>query len=553
MRIGLLQLNPVVGDLAGNLDRTLAAARDAAAAGADLVIGGELGLIGYPPRDLLLREGVVEACERAVRTLARDLPEGLTALVGAPRRAEDGLLRNSLALCRDGVLERWFDKRLLPTYDVFDELRHFVPGTAPIHFEHRDRRIGVLICEDLWRAEDVTLERDYAVDPVEAVHEADCDLLLVSSASPFVLGKRGRHRERLAEVATRLEAEVIAVNQVGGNDDVVFAGGSLALAADGALRHESPSWVEDVAVLDLAAACEATPAEPDPMEDLFHALRTGLADYCAKTGQRSALVGLSGGIDSAVVAAVAAAALGPDRVTGVLMPSRHSSESSRVDAAALAGNLGLAAAPEIGIERLHQGVRDDLEPVLGDFGGIADENVQARLRGLLLMTISNDTGAMVLPTGNKSEMAVGYCTLYGDMCGGVAVIGDVLKTEVWALARWLNAHHERVGFKVPPIPVSSIEKPPSAELRPDQKDSDSLPPYEALDEIIRLRVERERSLATIAAASSLPEADVRRWLELIDRNEYKRHQAAIVLKVSPRTFGRGRPMPLALRWAPPSD
>ncbi|MDG2032001.1 MAG: NAD+ synthase [Phycisphaerales bacterium] len=550
MRLGLLQLNPMVGDLQGNLEETLLRARAAADAGAQIVVGGELGLLGYPPRDLLLREGVVESCEHAARRLAAELPEGLVALVGSPRRTEDGSLRNSIGLCRNGVLEQWFDKRLLPTYDVFDELRHFTPGSAPVHFEHLGRRIGVLICEDLWRAEDVSFERGYHEDPVDAVRSAGCDLLLVSSASPFMLGKRTRHLGRLESVARDLGADVVAVNQVGGNDDVVFAGNSMVVASDGALRHESPAWSSDVSVVDLEGTTLRTPPGPEPEEELFHALRFGLADYCRKTGQRSLLLGLSGGIDSAVVATIAAAALGPENVTGVLMPSRYSSESSLVDARELAENLGLAAAVELEIEQLHQDVRDRLHPVLGDFGGIADENVQARLRGLLLMTISNDTGAMVLPTGNKSEMAVGYCTLYGDMCGGVAVIGDVLKTEVWALSRWLNLNHERVGLPRPPIPVSSIEKPPSAELRPDQKDSDSLPPYEELDAIIRLRVEEELSLATIVERTGLDAATVRHWVELLDRNEYKRHQAAIVLKVSPRTFGRGRPMPMALRWTP---
>jgi len=554
MRIGLLQLNPVVGDLEGNLERTLASARRASEAGAELVVAGELGLLGYPPRDLLLREGVVEACEETVVRLARDLPEGLAALVGSPRRSGEGVLHNSVALCRDGVVERWFDKRLLPTYDVFDELRHFTPGSAPLHFEHRGRRVGVLVCEDFWRGEDVALERGYRDDPVQALAEDGCDLLLVASASPFVLGKRDLHLERLAAVAGRLDCEVVSVNQVGGNDDVVFSGGSVVMRPDGRIRHRCPDWSSAVSVVDLAQEdLVEDPQEVDREEDLFHALRLGLADYCRKTGQRSAAVGLSGGIDSAVVAAVAVAALGPDRVTGLLMPSIHSSESSLVDARALATNLGLAAAHEVPIGALHEGVRSELMPVLGDFGGIADENIQARLRGTLLMTVSNDTGAMVLPTGNKSEMAVGYCTLYGDMCGGVAVIGDVLKTEVYALARWLNRHPERAGFTVPPIPESSIEKPPSAELRPDQKDSDSLPPYEDLDQIVRLRVEEECSVETIVRRTGIERSEVERWVTQLDRNEYKRHQAAIVLKVSSRTFGRGRPMPLALRWAPPSD
>ena len=552
MRVGLLQLNPLVGDLESNLEDTLVAARSAAEAGAELVVGGELGLLGYPPRDLLLREDVVEACESAVARLATDLPEGLAALVGAPRRAGDGTLRNSVALCRGGVVEQWFDKRLLPTYDVFDELRHFAPGDAPFTFEHRGRRVAVLICEDFWRAEDVAFGRGYAEDPIASIHEDGCDLLVVSSASPFVLGKRALHQERLTAVAGQLDADVVSVNQVGGNDDVVFSGGSMVVRADGRIRHRCLDWASDVAVVDLEGDSTCEPCHVEEEEDLFHALRLGLADYCRKTGQRSAAIGLSGGIDSAVVAAVAAAALGPDRVTGLLMPSIHSSESSLVDARELAANLGLAAAREISISDLHAGVRSELEPILGDFGGVADENIQARLRGLLLMGFSNDTGAMVLPTGNKSEMAVGYCTLYGDMCGGVAVIGDVLKTQVYALARWLNRHPERAGFDRAPIPVSSIEKPPSAELRPDQKDSDSLPPYEDLDRIVRLRVEEERSVDSIVRLTGLDHDVVAHWVVQLDRNEYKRHQAAIVLKVSSRTFGRGRPMPLALRWVPPS-
>ena len=553
MRVGLLQLNPIIGDLEGNLEETLSRARQAAEDGAELVIAGELGLLGYPPRDLLLREGVVAACEDAAHRFARALPEGLVGLVGAPRRSADGALHNSIALCRDGALERWFDKRLLPTYDVFDELRHFTPGEASLHFEHRGRRIGVLICEDFWHAEDVAFGRGYTEDPVKTLEDAGCDLLLVASASPFVLGKRTLHHDRIAAVAGRLDADVVSVNQVGGNDDVVFSGGSLVMRADGDIRHQCRDWTSDVAVVDLESDVTCEPPVVEGEADLFHALRLGLTDYCRKTGQGTVAVGLSGGIDSAVVAAVAAAALGPEQVTGLLMPSIHSSESSLVDARELAANLGLAAAREISISDLHAGVRTELEPLLGDFGGVADENIQARLRGVLLMAFSNDTGAMVLPTGNKSEMAVGYCTLYGDMCGGVAVIGDLLKTEVYALARWLNRHPERAGFDRSPIPVSSIEKPPSAELRPDQKDSDSLPPYEELDQIVRLRVEEERSVETIVERTGLDHDEVERWVTQIDRNEYKRHQAAIVLKVSSRTFGRGRPMPLALRWAPPSD
>ncbi len=331
MRVGLLQLNPLVGDLESNLEETLVAARSAADAGAELVVGGELGLLGYPPRDLLLREGVAEACEAAMARLAGSLPDGLAALVGSPRRAEDGTLRNSVALCREGIVEQWFDKRLLPTYDVFDELRHFTPGDAPLVFEHRGRRVAVLICEDFWRAEDVAFGRGYAEDPVASIREEGCDVLVISSASPFVLGKRTLHRERLVSVAEQLDAEVVSVKQVGGNDDVVFSGGSMVIRADGRIRHRCLDWTSDVAVVDLEGDTTCEPRDVEEEEDLFHALRLGLADYCRKTGQGSTAIGLSGGIDSAVVATVAAAALGPEHVTGLLMPSIHSSESSLVD------------------------------------------------------------------------------------------------------------------------------------------------------------------------------------------------------------------------------
>lgn len=553
MKLGLLQLDPVVGDLEGNLERAIEAALDAIGRGATLLVGGELGLIGYPPRDLLLREGVVGACEHAASIFAGRIPKGVTALVGLPRRAEDGTLRNSVAVCRDGVVEHFFDKRLLPTYDVFDELRHFTAGDGAVFFDCDSSRIGVLVCEDLWRAEDVAIERNYGEDPVASVRAAGCDLLVASSASPFVLGKRQRHLERLAAVASAIDAPVVSVNQVGGNDDVVFAGGSAVMLPSGNLLYEAPMWREDVAVVALSGS--GKPPEPGvaPEEELFRALCLGLADYCRKTGHTHALVGLSGGIDSAVVATVAAAALGAGNVTGLLMPSTHSSAGSLEDARRLAGNLGLSGANELSIASLHDEVRNVLRGAIDEPSGVTDENIQARLRGLLLMGVSNHTGAIVLATGNKSELAVGYCTLYGDMCGGVAVIGDVLKTQVYDLARWLNREHGRAGFDTEPIPVSTIEKEPSAELRPDQADTDSLPPYEILDEIVRLRVEEELSLARIVERTGFEDELVRRFVDMIDQSEYKRHQAPIVLKVSSRTFGRGRPMPIAARWVPPSD
>ncbi len=439
-----------------------------------------------------------------------------------------------------------------PTYDIFDELRHFTSGDEPLTFECGDTTVGVLVCEDLWRAEDVSFDPGYKEDPVEQLADAGCALLLVSSASPFVVGKRVRHLERLAAVARRLDATVVSVNQVGGNDDVIFAGGSVVVGPDGALLHDGVLWEESVEVVDLD---HATPVEPRVVtreSELFHALRSGLADYCRKTGHRTVALGLSGGIDSALAATIAAAAIGPEQVIGYLMPSRYSSEGSLEDARALVANLGLGAAHEVGISELHDGLHDALHPSIGSPEGITDENLQSRLRGLLLMAHSNQTGSMVLATGNKSELAVGYCTLYGDMCGGVAVLGDLLKTDVFALSRWINDHHQALGFETAPIPEATIEKPPSAELRPDQLDEDSLPPYEDLDRIIALRIEEECSEETIVRRTGLDPALVSRFVSMFDRQEFKRHQAAVVLKISQRAFGRGRPMPIAGRWAPGS-
>ena len=552
MKIGLLQLDPVVGDLAGNGERLLEAVRDASSRGARILLGSELGLIGYPPRDLLLREGVVEACGDRLATLAGAFPPEATVLVGLPRRSSDGSVRNAVALCRDGRVECFFDKRLLPTYDVFDELRHFTCGDEPLTFDCGDTTVGVLVCEDLWRAEDVSFDPEYAEDPVDQLADAGCDLLLVSSASPFVVGKRVRHLERLSEVARRLDATVVSVNQVGGNDDVIFAGGSVVIGPDGALLHDGVLWEERIDVVDLDHATPVEPRDVTRESELFHALRLGLADYCRKTGHRTVALGLSGGIDSALAATIAAAAIGPEQVIGYLMPSRYSSEGSLEDARALAANLGLGAAHEVGITDLHDGLHEALTPSIGAPDGIADENLQSRLRGLLLMAHSNQTGSMVLATGNKSELAVGYCTLYGDMCGGVAVLGDLLKTDVFALSRWINDHHQALGFETAPIPVATIEKPPSAELRPDQLDEDSLPPYEDLDRIIALRIEEECSQATIVRRTGLDPALVSRFVSMFDRQEFKRHQAAVVLKISQRAFGRGRPMPIAGRWVPGS-
>ncbi len=557
MRIALLQLNPTVGDIAGNAERLLKAASSAAASGAQLAVASELGLIGYPPRDLVLRQGVVERCEAEVSRLAQRVhtaAPGLTLVVGHPRRVEGGSrpLRNSLSVLQDGVVSAVYDKRLLPTYDVFDEDRYFEPGDKPCIISVAGKRIGLMICEDLWRADDVTAERRYRADPFEETAgpgpNPGCDLVVVPSASPFIIGKARKHRVQLAALANRHRVPIISVNQVGANDDVIFDGGSAVFNAMGAAVCLLPSWREAVEVVDLAA--NASPiAIPELAweHEIFHALVLGIRDYVRKTGHERVLIGLSGGIDSALTASLAVAAVGTSNVRGITMPSRYSSTGSIEDSRVLAENLGIRF-DTVPILESHNAVTAALaaaEPSATI--GIADENAQARLRGLLLMSIANATNALVLATGNKSEMAAGYCTLYGDMCGALAVLGDVTKTRVWALSRWINSNHARCGFDRPPIPVSSIEKAPSAELRPNQTDQDSLPPYEVLDRIVEGAVDLELDAACIAREHGIDEALVLRWMRALDRTEYKRAQAALILKVTDRAFGPGRRYPLAQR------
>jgi NAD+ synthase (glutamine-hydrolysing) len=560
MRIALAQFDAVVGDLEGNAAAIRSSAAEASADGADLLVLPELCILGYPPRDLLLREEVVPACERLIRELARDLP--LPTLIGSPRHIERGSRRlcNSVALCRDGRIEAWHDKMLLPTYDVFDEARWFQPGERPLVFDlqadGRSHRVGVLICEDLWRAEDVGIKRPYEADPVGMLADADCSLIVSPSASPFVVGKSDRHRAILVEVARRCGATVATVNQFGANDDLVFDGGSLAISSEGRMIGGRDRFKPGTSTVTLKERVAEDHGRRDvdglsPDAERFEAIRLAIKGYCHRTRHKSVLLGLSGGIDSALVAALAVAALGPDAVLGVLLPSRYSSEGSRSDALDLGERLGIRT-EEISIESMHATIAGTLDPLLRKDGsgleGLADENVQARSRGLLLMAISNGRGHMLLSTSNKSELAVGYSTLYGDMCGGYAPIGDLYKTEVFELARWMNREHASIDFSRPPIPVSSIDKPPSAELRPDQRDDDSLPPYEVLDAYLQARIDAHQSPATIGRALGLEPGLVSRVEHLLAISEFKRYQAAIIPKLSPRTFGRGREMPVAARW-----
>jgi NAD+ synthase (glutamine-hydrolysing) len=545
MNIAMGQFNPTIGDLSANAAAIERLARDAHLDGADLLLLPELCVLGYPPRDLLLREDVVPACEAMVERLAAGLP--LPTLIGSPRRVEGGSrpIANSMALCRGGGIEAWHDKILLPTYDVFDENRWFQSGTTPLTFDLNGTTFGVLICEDLWQAHDVDVSRPYSRNPVSMAVDAKCEVLLVPSASPFVAGKYERHVSLLRGIAKECGVHVVMANQVGANDDLVFDGGSAAYLPSGAMLQALPRFTEGLLTVDLNGQSRTV----EPMgaeEERFHAIVLALRDYCVKTRQPRVLLGASGGIDSAIVAALAVAALGATNVEVVLMPSRYSSDGSLVDARETARCLGISSAHELSIESLHSAAEATLGT--GVLQGLADENVQARIRGLLLMARSNATGRMLLATSNKSELAVGYSTLYGDMNGGMMPIGDLYKTEVFALARWMNEHYARLGFEAPPIPEASITKPPSAELRPDQLDEDSLPPYDVLDAILRLRIDEECSPKTIAQTLGIEESLVQSIDSMHARSEFKRYQAALIPKLSPRTFGRGRQLPLASRW-----
>lgn len=568
MRLALVQFDAIVGDIAGNADRIAVRALEAVAQGAECIAFPELALCGYPPRDLLQRQGVGAACaaalERIARAVAAGHPRGAAAavLVGSPRAlTAQGLpLANSVALLRGGRVERTYDKCLLPDYDVFDEPRHFRRGGEPLVFECAGMPVGVALCEDLWRAEDVErrdLAGGYTADPIAGALSAGARAVIVLSASPFTRGKHLRHAAILAATAARTGVAIASVNAAGANDDLVFDGDArVAFPGGGTLAAQR--WAQGILHCEVGEAATVPSRAAAPPEDDFRetwrALTAGIAGYFRKTGHTAAVLGLSGGIDSALVGALAAAALGGDRVTGILMPSRWSSEGSRSDAHALAQRCGMRTI-ELSIEPAHASLSTHMDAHLraagmGGFAGLADENLQSRLRGLQLMGFSNATGALVLATGNKSEYAVGYSTLYGDMCGAIAPIGDLLKTDVWALSRWANANHASLGFAAPPIPAESIDKVPSAELRPDQTDQDTLPPYEELDAIVRGWVEEELSVEGICAKTALPPEVVERWTRAIDFAQYKRAQAPVIIKVSARAFGPGRRIPIVSRWRP---
>ena len=556
MRVALAQLNPTVGDIEGNLEKHLRALDAARSAGARLVIFPELSLLGYPPKDLLLKPGVIADASAALERLARACTD-VRAIAGCPtptgsERGEG--LYNAAALLRDGAVASWHPKRLLPSYDVFDEKRYFEPGGRGEPVVVDGWRLGVTVCEDLWNDERVAAAPYYHAEPVAELAEQGVDAFVNCSASPFVAQKHAYRGRLFQNAARRHGVPLLFCNQVGGNDELVFDGASCALDAEGELTGQALSFEEDLLLVDLPPRKGATRYEPVPerVASVYHGLVRGLKDYCAKCGFERVVLGLSGGIDSAVSAALCVAALGPEQVRGVTMPSRYSSEGSVRDSEALADNLGIGL-NTIPIAPAHEAFESMLGPVFeGLAPDVTEENLQARIRGVITMSISNKFRSLLVSTGNKSELAVGYCTLYGDMAGGLAVLSDVPKTLVYELAEWINAHADlprgSAGHAIPP---ATIEKPPSAELRPDQKDSDSLPDYPVLDRIIEAYVERHQSADRITAETGFDAETVRRVVRLIDGNEYKRKQAAPGLKVTARAFGFGRRMPIAQRYQEP--
>jgi NAD+ synthetase len=544
VKIALVQIDPTVGDFTGNLKKIVAASGRAADLGARLAVFSELAICGYPPADFLEKPSFLARCRSAVDELAAatsGLPTAVLAGVALPAEGDRGKPAVNAAVLLDGgrlLLEQ--HKRLLPFYDVFDEQRYFAPARSQQVVELDGVRLAITICEDAWNDKNFWPRRLYTVDPMEELMRQHPAVHINLSSSPFWHSKRAIRREMLAAIARRDGVPVLMSNQVGGNDSLIFDGSSLALNARGELIAQAASFEEDLIVLDPFAA----PVLPIPLDDdteaAYRALVLGTRDYVRKCGFRKALVGLSGGIDSALVACIAKEALGAENVIAVGMPSPYSSAGSIDDSRKLAANLGIRF-EVIGISGLFGEFTRALEP---QFAGMkpdtTEENIQSRIRGTLLMALSNKFSALVLTTGNKSEMAVGYCTLYGDMVGALAVIGDLVKTRVYAVCHWLNRDREV-------IPAAVLEKPPSAELRPDQKDTDSLPPYEVLDPILEAYVERYETPERIAEANGFPLALVQQVVRLVERSEYKRQQAAPVLKVTPKSFGMGRRFPIAVK------
>jgi NAD+ synthase (glutamine-hydrolysing) len=543
MKVGIAQINPIVGDFPGNAKKILAAYRECIEHGAQLVVTPELALAGYPPRDLVLRSGFVPSCLQALDYLASET-KAVPLLVGyvdfnAPHHTGKPF-RNAAAWLENGQIVHRIWKTLLPTYDVFDERRYFEPGESCRPVEWMGRRIGITLCEDIW-AEDSLPSPLYDRDPIDELTQQGADLILNLSASPFHLGKPQLRRAMLADRAQRAQVPFVYCNAVGANDQLVFDGHSLAVAPDGCVTAQLPGFCEACSVVDTAGLSnEEAPFADEEAEQLYRALVIGLRDYVTKCGFSSVCLGLSGGIDSALTAAIAVEALGSHHVHGLTMPGPFSSRGSVEDSFTLARHLGIRC-EEVPITPAFDAILATMRPVFADKAAdVTEENIQARIRGLFLMALSNKENHLLLTTGNKSELAVGYCTIYGDMNGGLAVISDLPKTRVYQVARWINRTREI-------IPWNTIHKPPSAELRPDQKDQDTLPPYDVLDAILELYVEQQLSVDEIITRGH--DENLVRWIQRrVDLNEWKRHQAAPGLRVTSKAFGVGRRMPIVQRY-----
>jgi len=549
VKIALGQINPTVGDFSGNAAKIVQFAAQAQSAGAGLILFPELSVCGYPPRDLVERPWFVERNRTTAERIAAET-NGIAVVCGlvTPARAESGkTVMNSAALLRHGRIEFIQSKMLLPTYDVFDEMRNFAPARSQQLFSFCGRQMALTICEDAWNDKHFWNRRLYAMDPVEELVRAGGNFVLNISASPFWIGKREFRRDMLAAIARNQRVPVAMVNQVGGNDSLVFDGSSLVIATDGRVIAQGKSFAEDLIFFDSGNTGDPAGLTGEMHEQIpgdeasaYEALVLGTRDYVHKCGFRRAIVGLSGGIDSALTACIAVDALGVGNVIGIGMPGPYSSPGSITDARELAANLGIRF-ELLPINQIFAAAQQTLAPAFaGRPEDVTEENIQSRARGLLLMSLSNKFSALVLSTGNKSELGVGYCTLYGDMVGGLAVISDVPKTWVYRLAAYVNSRR-------PVIPQATIDKPPSAELRPDQKDSDSLPPYDILDTILEDYVEDSRSAEQIAQAHNFDLALVKRVIAMVVGSEYKRQQAAPGIKITPKAFGYGRRFPIAAK------
>ena len=543
MKICVAQLNYTVGDFKGNTKKILEALEEARALTADVVVFSELALCGYPPEDLLLQEGFVDEMEKCLEKVVK-ASLGLFVILGLARKNPSKVgkrLFNSAAIIENGTLLGFHDKWLLPTYDVFDEGRYFEPGTSCRTWECKGKKIAVLICEDIWQhAADIS-GISYARDPVDTLSSQKVDCLINISASPYHLEKLDLRIQVCRKTVQALKCPLVLCCQVGGNDQLVFDGCSLCLDAKGEALHIAKAFEEEMCIWDLDQTKLSPYQYLSPAQELFSALVLGVRDYFCKSGFKKAILGLSGGIDSAVVCCIAVEALGKDNVLALSMPSRYSSSSSVTDAKALASNLGIVC-QEISIEDPFQTFLTLLQPHFKDHpSDVTEENLQARIRGTLLMAFSNKFGYIVLSTGNKSEMALGYMTLYGDLCGGLSVISDLNKRQVYELSHHINRHKEI-------IPLSTIQKEPSAELRPNQKDSDSLPEYDLLDTVIHAYIEQGKSAMSIAKENHLEVSFVQGLIQKIHRAEYKRRQAPPGIRVSQKSFREGRKVPIVQKW-----